>query len=491
MARRLTNNARKILRVLIASRGGLDRLAIAEHARLSRPTVKTAVDELIRAGLAEEIELRERTRAGETAHNSNGKQPAERDEPPRGRPPKIVRLTTALGASATIDLGHGHMSVAILDANCRILAMRPRRLLDPTKRPSEPDDPRHPKETSDGKNAFNGVVDVDLEGPRVLRCAARLIEECLSECHIPAAQLRGVALGVPAPLHNGTVAVPSFLRSWAEVSIPHALGRALREQMHEELPEQLQLVVENDAGLCVLGEIASRRNEELRDVVLAKVSSGIGAGLYQDGKLRRGIHGSAGELGHLTVPSTWNRGNSAPTHRYSAQLEEVCDRCGKPNCLEQMASGSAILREVEVLPAPDGEIDHLPTDLDEIIRRARERTFDPRYRTAIVDASLRLGAVLGEVATLLDPQLIVIAGTLAHAGDLVSRSVAETLQTHAMLYDVNVETVPSERQPLIALIGGGTLVWDQLPEAVPGTTPAGQEPAPPNAKPEPVLAPTP
>ncbi len=82
------------------------------------------------------------------------------------------------------------------------------------------------------------------------------------------------------------------------------------------------VVVENDVNAAALGAVALSGKE---DLVYLSIGTGLAAGLVLGGRLRRGNHGAAGEIGHLPVDPA-----GAPC------------QCGQRGCLETVASGSAL-----------------------------------------------------------------------------------------------------------------------------------------------------
>ena len=82
------------------------------------------------------------------------------------------------------------------------------------------------------------------------------------------------------------------------------------------------VVVENDVNAATLGAAALSGAD---DLVYLSIGTGLAAGLVLDGRLRRGEHGAAGEIGHVPVDPTG-----------------VLCQCGQRGCLETIASGSAL-----------------------------------------------------------------------------------------------------------------------------------------------------
>ena len=96
----------------------------------------------------------------------------------------------------------------------------------------------------------------------------------------------------------------------------------------------LPVVVENDGNIAAWGEYRFGAGRGTADLVLVTVGTGIGGGIVINGGLFRGSHGVAGEIGHI---------NAVPDGR-------PCG-CGRHGCLEQYASGNALVREARLLAA--------------------------------------------------------------------------------------------------------------------------------------------
>src|SRR5256885_86698 len=100
----------------------------------------------------------------------------------------------------------------------------------------------------------------------------------------------------------------------------------------------MRVELENAANACVLAEVWFGRKEKIRDLVVVTISEGVGAGVFVNGQLARGLHGMAGEFGHVPLDP------NGP----------VCT-CGGRGCWEVFASNRAALRYYqESSPASDG-----------------------------------------------------------------------------------------------------------------------------------------
>ena len=172
----------------------------------------------------------------------------------------------------------------------------------------------------------------------------------------------------------------------------------------------LPVVMENDANAGVWAEVRFGSARGHQDVVLLAVGTGIGCGIVLGGQLYRGRWGMAGEPGHYRV---------VPDGR-------LCG-CGNRGCLEQYASGSALVAEAREFARrrPAGAIRLLqlgggsPDGISgpQITLAAREG--DPAALRCFQTVGGWLGQGLADLAAILDPGCFVIGGGVCEAGDLL------------------------------------------------------------------------
>ncbi len=156
----------------------------------------------------------------------------------------------------------------------------------------------------------------------VTATAARVFEALRSATGLPLAGRVGV--GVPG-LVDGERGI---LRHAVNLDV-NGDDLPLRDLLADSLG--VPVVLENDVNAAALAACALVGAD---DVVYVSVGTGLAAGLVVDGRLRRGEHGAAGEIGHLPVDPAG----------------EECG-CGQTGCLETIASGRALAR---AWPTPDG-----------------------------------------------------------------------------------------------------------------------------------------
>lgn len=182
----------------------------------------------------------------------------------------------------------------------------------------------------------------------------------------------------------------------------------LKDQVEKETG--IKTIVENDANAAAWGEFRFGAGRGTKDMVMVTVGTGIGGGIVLGGKLQRGAHGMAAELGHLRL----------------VRNGQVCG-CGRYGCWEQYASGSALLRTARQMARNRrSEADVLLSFGDGTPEGIRGRDItaaakegDPVAIDAFNHAGKWLGRGLAEVAALLDPGCFIIGGGVIDAGDLL------------------------------------------------------------------------
>jgi glucokinase len=193
----------------------------------------------------------------------------------------------------------------------------------------------------------------------------------------------------------------------------------LRAELEPRL--DLPVVIENDANAAAWGEFTYGAGHDVDDLLLVTVGTGVGGGLVLDGELYRGAFGVGGEVGHLRV----------------VRDGQLCG-CGKHGCLEQYASGSALVRNARAAASGGGHAadalveqaggDPHAIDGPLITRAAREGD------AFAVEQLANLGRWLGEgiamLATVLDPAVVAVGGGVGDARDLLLDPVREAFARH-------------------------------------------------------------
>ncbi len=253
------------------------------------------------------------------------------------------------------------------------------------------------------------------------------------------ARIEGVGVGIP-----GLVRFPSgVVRSC--VNIPGWKDVPLRDLLKKRLHVEVQ--VENDVNVMALAEWVYGAGRGVSNLVCLTLGTGVGGGLVLDGRLYRGMSGSAGEIGHMPLNET---GPSCP--------------CGGRACLERYVGNSEIvdwvLKRLEkkkrgkITALLNGRLEKLTP---EVIDRAA-RMGDTLALDAWKQAGGHIGVMLASVVNLLNPEKIVIGGGISNAGDLLFEPIRDTFRKRAMRGSRDVPIVPAELGSSAGLIGAALLV---------------------------------
>lgn len=357
--------------------GALTQVEVARATGLSPATVSNIVKELSAAGV---VSVEQTTSRG-------------------GRRASQVSLDRALGVAVGIDFGHRHLSVAVGDLSHDVLAEQ--RMPLPWEHQAD-------------------------EG---MDRAAFLVADLLTEIGAVREDVVSVGLGLPGPVDVVTheVGSPTLLPGWVGVNLASEMGKRLG----------CEVFVDNDANLGALAESYWGAAQGLQHAAYLKVAHGVGAGLLIEGKLFRGMRGTAGEIGHTTID----------------EHGPVC-RCGNRGCLETYVKAPVLL---DMLRGSHG-----PLALRDVINRANAG--DAGCRRVIADAGRHVGVAVASLCNLLNPERVIVGGNLAGAGDLLLGPMREVVQRFAIPSAAEtVEIVLGELGERAEMLGALALALEHAP----------------------------
>src|SRR6266576_2893224 len=201
-------------------------------------------------------------------------------------------------------------------------------------------------------------------------------------------KVSSITIDAPGPIDikRGVLVNPPNL-PWENVPLAALLSRATGAKVQ----------LANDADMAGLGEFHHGAGRGTRNMVYITWSTGVGGGLIMDGKLHRGGHGTAGEVGHMIVDP-----------------DGPLDNCGQRGCLEAMASGTAIARDTG---RPAAEL------------FAEAARGDRQARIVVERAARYMGIALISLTNALDPELFVMGGGVTRSWGLVQPTMLETLKS--------------------------------------------------------------
>ncbi len=253
----------------------------------------------------------------------------------------------------------------------------------------------------------------------------------------------GVGISSPGPLDpwRGLVVAPPNLRGWHDVPLAERVETALG----------LPAFLERDTNVALQCEWRYGAARGTRDAIYITVSTGIGGGIILDGRPLHGPDGTAGEVGHVTV-----------------ELDGPLCGDGQRGHVEAIASGAGIARAArEALAAGRA------AGLAELVRAGAEPDAATVARAAdagdgdcraILDRAWEaLGALCASLVNVLNPEVIVLGGSIAeHRPELLHR-VRDTIDRRAFPIPARrVRIAPAEHADDVSLIGALPIVHDRL-----------------------------
>ncbi|MGC5016609.1 ROK family protein [Streptosporangium sp. DT93] len=321
-----------------------------------------------------------------------------------GRPPTRLVFNASGGVVLVGSLGASRAQIAVCDLGGEVLA------------------------------SAGLAVDVE-EGPDVV---LPLVMETWSELlgDDLAAPVRGVGLGVPATVEfaAGRTESTRIMASWTGVAIPPIIA--------ERFP--VPVFLDNDVNVIAIGEHREVYAGQADDLLFIKVSTRIGSGVIAGGEILRGALGAAGEIGHIPVRDGGG----------------VLCRCGNIDCVDSVASGTAILRDLRALG-------YEVKTLDDVVGLVRSG--DARTMTVVRNAARMLGEVVASAVNLLNPSVVVLGGDVAETFQPLVSGVREVVHRRSTaLATRNLRIERSRLGPEAGIAGCAHMVLDHIlsPEAV-------------------------
>ena len=393
----------------------VSRAQIARETGLTAATVSSAVSELESSGIVRTVGVGE----------SEG-----------GRPPVLMRFNPEAFYIAGVDLGVSKAIAAIIDLEGRIVV--------------------------------RSRVEIDVYQGRdaIISALFNSLEDCISQLNArpnlpsppgppgppsppsppgpPRPRIAGIGLSVPGLIHADTgvsVFAPN-IPGWNDVPIAQLFSDRFG----------LPAWVENDARAMAIGEAMFGAGRGRANFLCVNVGRGIGSGIVIGGQIYGGGTGTAGELGHMTVDPN---GPLCP--------------CGNRGCLEVMAAGPAIaasaIRAVtsgvhtSIRQLADGRIDAITAEL---VSEAAQQG-DPLARQLIAEAGRYLGIGIANAVNLLGPEIVVIGGGVARAGEILFDEVRRTVERRAFTTRFAMPAIlNSEQGEEASAIGAAGMVFEKM-----------------------------
>jgi glucokinase len=255
--------------------------------------------------------------------------------------------------------------------------------------------------------------------------------------------IAGVGVCTPGPLNpkTGVVINPPNLPGWRNIRLASLLERDFH------LPAR----VENDANAAGLAEVLFGAAVGYRDVFYVTVSTGIGTGVIINRKIYHGKNGVGGEGGHVSIDfrSPYRCG------------------CGTLGCIEALAAGPAMARRARVALEQEHSQPSLLRELSggdlgkisPVMIQQAARRGDDVAKFIIDETGFFLGAWLGGMMSLFDPEAIIIGGGVAQIGKPLFEKIRQTMPHYTInrRFVEKLPILPAKLQKNVGVYGAASV----------------------------------
>jgi glucokinase len=294
-------------------------------------------------------------------------------------------------------------------------------------------------ETPEIVDRFTMLTDVSSPEATV-----RGIEACIADLEHGSGRVEGIGVGVASMVDfAGGRIVESVNLPLSDVPLRDLLrGRF-----------QVPVVVDNDATASAIGEWVYGAGAGTRDMIMLTLGTGVGGGIISGGRPLRGASGAAGELGHIIVEFD---GLECPAN------------CPNRGCLEAYAAGPAMGAAARVAAElePDSELGRALAAghaIDSKLLTRLALAGDAGSIAVLERTGEYLGAGLVTLSNIFDPELFVIGGGAAAAGELLLEPARRVLAARALPPARDrVRVVPAALGPDAGFIGAAALALTEL-----------------------------
>lgn len=321
-----------------------------------------------------------------------------------GRRPSIFGLNPAAGYFMGVDIRHSHASVAVTDFKGDVIS-------------------------------FTDNIPFVLESKEEsIRRISTAVRTYFDEHGLDFQKALGLGVSItgrinPETGESNTYQLPDGM------TISNILSEAL----------DIPVLIENDSRAMTYGEFLAGAAKKDKNFLFVNISWGLGMGMILDGRLFYGKSGFSGEIGHFPLLDN-----------------DVICRCGKVGCFETGASGSALNRMV-LNELKNGR----SSSLSSKFRSGEKITINDIYEAIkeedvlAIEKVQEVGTILGRglagLINVFNPELVVIGGKMAVAGDYLMLPVRSSVKKYAQNFvakDTNIRfsKLGSEAAPIGAAL---------------------------------------
>lgn len=254
----------------------------------------------------------------------------------------------------------------------------------------------------------------------------------------------GIGIGCPGIVipEEGIVKNPPNLPGWKTVPV----AKIISEKM------KLKTIVENDANVAALGELIFGAGKKLNDFIMVTLGTGVGGGIVINKKVYHGMHGAAGEIGHITINYKGRKCN-----------------CGSVGCIETYAGNQYLkARVIEDLQYhPDslilGLVENNVEKISPLIIQKAASMGDKYSKSVIQNLGMHLGAAIASLGNAFDITNYIVGGGVAGFGQPLLESILHTASSRVLTPLRNkIKIIPAKLKNDAGIKGASALIFDKV-----------------------------
>ncbi len=292
--------------------------------------------------------------------------------------------------------------------------------------------------TVDGKVTDKWEIPTRKEenGKYILEDIAKSVKERMQRDTLTLEDIAGLGIGVPGPVkEDGTVLKCANL-GWGVFNVADTV---------RELTGIENVKVGNDANVAALGEMWQGGGKGYNNLVMVTLGTGVGGGVILGGKILTGSNGAGGEIGHIRV---------------NYEEKDVCG-CGKTGCLEQYASATGVVRLAKkALEKKEKKTTLVADDLSAKAVFDAAKAGDELAMDIVEKFGFYLGMALAHISQVIDPEVFVIGGGVARAGQIIIDEVRKNYEENVMFALKNKAFKMAELGNDAGIYGSARMVLD-------------------------------
>ena len=247
----------------------------------------------------------------------------------------------------------------------------------------------------------------------------------------------GIGLGAPGLIiaETGVVHFSPNFPGWTDIPLVDDVKKALGIQ-------SLPIFMDNDVNAMTLGELRHGAGVGYQSIVALTLGTGVGGGVVIDGQVYHGSRNTAGELGHTVVE---------PNGRYCG--------CGNQGCLEAYAGAKNIVERTQEKIAA-GSNTKLTSELTPKRIAAAAHAGDSLAVEIFAETGVYIGIALTSIAHVLNPEVAIIGGGIAEAGEsLLFEPIRNEFTRRAMDIPGMMKIVPATLGNRAGIVGAAMLAF--------------------------------